>query len=137
MRIRRALPEDIPPAVELAGLLGLDYPGMEADALWVADEDGRICGLVALKDHDDCRELCALGVEPEFRGRGAARALVEALMAETRGEVHLATIIPEFFGSCGFSRSSKIPATFPAKRETAWCQGCPRERCTVMSRERT
>lgn len=137
MRIRRALPEDIPPAVELAGLLGLDYPGMEADALWVAEEDGRIRGLVALKDHDDCRELCALGVHPDFRGRGAARALVEALMAEAPGEVHLATIIPGFFASCGFAPAREVPATFPAKRETSWCQGCPRERCIVMSKEPT
>lgn len=137
MRVRRALPEDLPPAVDLARALGLDYPGMEADALWVAEEDGRIRGLVALKDHDDCRELCALGVDPAFRGRGAARALVEALMAEAPGVVHLATIIPGFFEACGFSRCREVPATFPAKRKTPWCEGCPQERCTVMSRARS
>jgi N-acetylglutamate synthase-like GNAT family acetyltransferase len=137
MRVRRALPEDLPPAVALARSLDLDYPGIEADTLWVAEADGRIIGLVALKDHDDCRELCALGVDPGSRGRGAARALVEALMAEAPGEVHLATIIPGFFETCGFSRTGAVPATFPAKRKTAWCEGCPRERCTVMSRQRT
>jgi N-acetylglutamate synthase-like GNAT family acetyltransferase len=136
MRVRRALPEDLPSAVALARSLGLDYPGMEADTLWVAEADRRIIGLVALKDHDDCRELCALGVAPDARGRGAARALVEALMAEAPGEIHLATIIPGFFETCGFSRTADVPATFPAKRKTAWCEGCPRERCTVLSRRR-
>jgi N-acetylglutamate synthase-like GNAT family acetyltransferase len=134
MRVRKALPEDVPPAVDLARRLGLDFPGLGTEALWVAAEDGRIVGLVALKTHPDCLELCALGVEPDRRGAGVAKALVEALMAETSGDVHLATIIPGFFEACGFSRARDIPPTFPSRRETFWCEGCPQERCTVMWR---
>jgi len=138
MPVRKALPEDLRPAVRLAESLGLDYPGLEADPLWIAEaEGGRIVGLVALKTHPDCLEICALGVDPGERGRGIARALVEALMAEAPGPVHLATVIPGFFEACGFRTiADDIPATFPAKRLTAWCEGCPRERCTVMMREK-
>lgn len=136
MRVRKALPEDIPPAIELARTLGLDYPDMGTDALWVADDGERLIGLVALKKHDDCLELCALGVHPDRRGRGVAKALVEALMAGTPGDVHLATVIPGFFEASGFLRARDIPATFPAKRETFWCAGCPQERCTVMLRKK-
>lgn len=108
---------------------------MESDDLWIAEEDGRVAGVVALKTHPDCLELCALGVDPEYRGRGVAKALVEALMAEAPGDVHLATIIPRFFKACGFHIIRKrVPPTFPAKRRTAWCDGCPREHCTVMRR---
>ncbi|HOW85011.1 MAG TPA: GNAT family N-acetyltransferase [Candidatus Aminicenantes bacterium] len=136
MRIRRALPQDIPPAVGLARTLGLDFPGLEGETLWVAEDGGRIVGLVALKNNGDCRELCALGIDPDFRGRGAAKALVGALMAEAQGDVHLATVIPGFFEACGFTRAREIPATFPARRETFWCEGCPQERCTVMVRRK-
>lgn len=137
MRVRKARQEDLPLAVELARRLGLDYPGMATNPLWVAEEDGRIIGLVALKTHPDCLELCALGVDPAFRGKGAAKTLVEALMAEAPGDVHLAAIIPGFFEGCGFQVIGKdIPAAFPAKRRTAWCEGCPRERCTVMLRKK-
>jgi N-acetylglutamate synthase-like GNAT family acetyltransferase len=136
MRVRKVSPGDAAPAVRLAASLGLDYPGMEADALWVAEDAGEAIGVVALKEHPDCLELCALGVDPAFRGQGAARALVEALMAEAPGDVHLATIIPGFFESCGFSRTADVPGTFPAKRKTAWCEGCPQERCTVMRRRK-
>jgi len=133
MRVRKARPEDVPAAVDLARTLGLDYPGLEADPLWVAEAEGRIIGLVALKRHPDCFELCALGVDPGSRGKGVARALVEALMNEAPGDVHLATLSPDFFESCGFHIiEEEVPATFPAKRETDWCGGCPRERCTVM-----
>ena len=109
---------------------------MEGDRLWIAEEAGEIAGVVALREHPDCLELCALGVDPGSRGKGIAKALVEALMAEAPGEVHLATIIPGLFESCGFVRAREIPATFPAKRETSWCEGCPRERCSVMRREK-
>ncbi len=136
MRVRKALPPDIPAALELAQKLGLDYPDLGTDALWVAEDGGRIIGLVALKTHPDCLELCALGVEPDRRGRGVARALVEAVAAEAPGDVHLATIIPGFFESCGFVRARDIPPTFPGRRETFWCEGCPQERCTIMLRRK-
>ena len=85
MLVREAIPEDIPAAVALARRLELDSPGLEADRLWVAVESGGVIGLVALKSHPDCLELCALGVDPDHRGKGTAKALVEALMAEAPG----------------------------------------------------
>jgi len=136
MRIRNSRTEDILLAIELARRLDLDYPGLEADPIWVAEEARDIIGLVALKEHPDCLELCALGVDPRFRGKGVGKALVEAVMVAASGRVHLATIIPEFFEACGFEKSADIPATFPEKRKTAWCDGCPQERCTVMVRKK-
>ena len=136
MLVRKANPEDIPRVVELARSLDMDYPGMESDRLWVAEESGVITGLVALKEHPDCLELCGLGVEPGSRGKGLGKDLVEALMAEASGDVHLATVIPEFFAACGFEKSADIPATFPEKRNTSWCEGCPQKRCTVMLRKK-
>jgi N-acetylglutamate synthase-like GNAT family acetyltransferase len=136
MRVRKGGQKDIPVVIGLARRLGLDYPGMDSDPLWVAEEAGEIVGLVMLKTHPDCLELCALGVDPGSRGKGVAGALVEALMKESPGDVHLATTIPRFFESGGFARTDDVPAAFPAKRKTAWCEGCPQERCTVMLRKK-
>lgn len=138
MRVRKAGKEDFPPIIELARSLDLDTPGMEGDRFWVAEEeDGRIVGIVGLKKHPDCLELCALGVEAAHRGRGIAKALVEALMAEARGDVHLATIIPGLFEAMGFERTKDIPRTFIEKWKTAWCDGCDRRWCTVLLRKAT
>ncbi|MBE0712772.1 MAG: GNAT family N-acetyltransferase [Candidatus Aminicenantes bacterium] len=120
----------------MARALGLDYPGMESDMIWVAEKAGEIVGLVALKKHPDCLELCGLGVDPGSRGKGLGKSLVETLMADVAADVHLATVIPEFFEACGFEKTGSVPATFPAKRKTAWCEGCPQERCTVMLRKK-
>jgi len=136
MRVRKARSEDIPGAIELARSLGLDYPGMESDVIWVAAEGGEIAGLIALKEHPDCLELCGLGVDSRSRGKGIAKALIEALMAAAPGDVHLATVVPGFFAACGFERTADVPATFPAKRATAWCEGCSQELCTVMVRKK-
>ena len=135
MRVRKALPEDVPHAVALARRLDLDYPGMEGDQMWVAEVAGRVVGLVGLKKHLDCLELCALGVDPGLRGKGLAKALVSALMAAASGEVHLATVIPRFFETCGFEKARKIPSIFPEKRKTDWCEGCDARLCTVMVRK--
>jgi N-acetylglutamate synthase-like GNAT family acetyltransferase len=135
MRVRKALPGDIPQTIALAKSLDLDYPGLEKDDLWVAEEGGQIVGLAALKKQPDCWELCALGVEAAHRRKGAARALVESLVTAAPGDVYLATVVPGFFKVCGFARTTKVPSTFPARRKTAWCDGCDRRRCTVMVRK--
>ena len=136
MRIRKAGSKDIPSLVALAASLGLDYEGMDGDTFWAAEADGRVVGLVGLKRHADCQELCALGVDPVFRQRGLGRGLVEALVGGTPGDIYLATVIPAFFESCGFERPSTAPKTFAEKRLTAWCEGCDTRLCTVMVRRR-
>ncbi len=98
----------------------------------MAEENGRVVGIVGLKEHFDSRELVSLGLDPNLRSRGWGRELVEALAADTRGDIYLATVIPGFFERCGFARVPEAPPGM--KKEPAWCEGCPRERCTIMVR---
>ncbi|MGD0782491.1 MAG: GNAT family N-acetyltransferase [Candidatus Aminicenantales bacterium] len=135
MLIRRAAPEDRPGIRRLAERLDLDYPGMESDPFWAAEEDGMIAGIVGLKRHADSDELVSLGVDPARRLKGLGRRLVESLAAEVPGAVFLATVNPGFFARCGFTPIPSGPVGMMAK-EAAWCEGCPRERCTVMIRKK-
>jgi N-acetylglutamate synthase-like GNAT family acetyltransferase len=133
MKIRKAHPEDAPPIRALAASLGLDYAGMESDPAWCAEDGGRVIGSVRLIAHPDSLELVALGVDPAFRGRGLGRRLVRALLDETDGDVHLATIIPDFFARCGFVRIGSVPAGM--LKDPSWCEGCDRTQCAVMVRK--
>jgi N-acetylglutamate synthase-like GNAT family acetyltransferase len=137
MTVRKPGAGDILKALELARTLGLDYPEMEKDKLWIAEEAGRVVGVVALRTHPDCRELCSLGVDPGFRNLGAGRALVEAVMTEAPGEVHLGTTVPGYFEKLGFQPAAPVPGSLAAKRSSAWCEGCDIDRCTVMVRVKT
>jgi len=132
MRIRKARPSDIPEIRKLTVSLGLDYPGMEEDRIWVAEENGRLWGMVALLAHPDCLELVALGVDPDVRSTGLGSRLIETLMDAAAANVYLATVIPGYFERHGFIRTDHVPRGMA--KDPAWCEGCPKERCTVMVR---
>jgi len=130
MKIRKARPKDRSRVAAFAGGHRMDYPGMEKDDFFVAERDGRLIGIVGLKRHPDCLELCSLAVDEAERGAGAGRLLVEEVLSRAGGPVHLATVIPAFFERCGFARTAAAPAGM--KKDAAWCEGCDRSLCTIM-----
>lgn len=133
MKIRKARPEDRRRVEAFARRHAMDYPGMELDEFLMAEDGGRLAGIVALKKHADCLELCSLCVDEAERGTGLGRRLVEELFLTAGGTVHLATIIPGFFEKCGFVRTLAVPGGM--KKDAAWCEGCDKSLCTVMVRE--
>lgn len=73
----------------------------------VAEDDGRVIGCGALHLYGThLAEIRSIAVAPEAKGRGAGRALVDALMAESRRQsvtcVCLFTRSPQFFAHLGF-----------------------------------
>ncbi len=134
MRIRKAKKADLPQIIHLAKKYDLDYAGMESDSFWVAAEGPKILGIVGLKRHTDCEELCALGVEEKSRGAGLGKRLVSAFMKAAPGDVYLATVIPLFFEKLGFRKVAEIPASMVKKSD--WCRDCRRDLCTVMVKSR-
>ncbi|HEX2695169.1 MAG TPA: GNAT family N-acetyltransferase [Acidobacteriota bacterium] len=133
MKIRKAGAEDRDRVTAFARKHGMANAGMEEDAFLLAEDGGRLAGVIGLKKHPDCLELCALCVEDADRGTGLGRILVEEVVRLAGGPIHLTTIIPGFFEKCGFVRTSAVPAGM--KKDPDWCEGCDMSRCTVMIRE--
>lgn len=82
----------------------------------VAEHEGKIIGCGALHLYGmHLAEIRTIAVLPEFKGLGAGRLLVEALLAEAGRHsvtcVCLFTRIPEFFGHMGFTiaRREELP----------------------------
>lgn len=134
MNIRRARREDFSAVRKLAAALGLDYAGMEKAPFWLAEEGERVIGIVSLLAHPDCRELVSLGVDPEVRKAGLGGRLIETVMDAAGEDVYLATVIPEYFERHGFVRTLTMPPGMA--KDPAWCEGCPKDRCTVMVRKK-
>jgi N-acetylglutamate synthase-like GNAT family acetyltransferase len=133
MKIRKAGPEDRGRIAAFVHRHGMDYAGMEQDEFLLAEDGVRLAGVVALRRHPDCLELCALCVEHADRKMGFGRLLVEGLVRTAGGAVYLATVIPAFFEKYGFARTLEVPRGM--KKDAAWCEGCDKALCTVMIRE--
>jgi len=134
MIVRRADKEDMPYIIRIAWRLALDYPGMENDTFFIAEERGKVVGIIGLKDLGDFLEVLAVGVLEEYREMGIGRKLVEEALKTVRGrQVYLLTAIPGFFESLGFEKANKVPEAL--KKDPSWCAGCQKEKCAVMHKE--
>jgi GNAT superfamily N-acetyltransferase len=72
-------------AVQLAELRRSGWPSGPRDGLWMAEMDGAVVGGVTLRDlGDGLARLGHLALQPEARGSGAGRALVESVLAAAR-----------------------------------------------------
>jgi len=131
MIVRRANNKDMPYITRIAWRLALDYPGMENDIFFVAEERGKIIGILGLKDFGEFLEMRAVGVLEEYRQIGSGRRLVaEALKSLEGRPVYLLTTIPRFYEPLGFKKIDKVPPAL--KKDPDWCAGCQREKCTAM-----
>jgi amino-acid N-acetyltransferase len=98
----------------------LNPHGLDWQRFRVAVAGARVVGAVQLRRHaDGSRELGSLVVAREHRGRGLAAQLIEALLADHAGPVHLVTAranVPHY-RRWGFA----TVAARPDRRN--WCLG--------------
>jgi N-acetylglutamate synthase-like GNAT family acetyltransferase len=87
----------------------LDNRELKRDEFTVAVSKGKLLGFGRLRHHEECTELCSLGVVVPHRRKGIGKAIVEALIKRASEDIFLVCIIPDFFTPFGF----KIVDTFP------------------------
>jgi N-acetylglutamate synthase-like GNAT family acetyltransferase len=88
--IRRAVQADQASIAAMVRAAGINPFGLYWPRFLVAEEDGRVIGVVQVKPHGDgSRELASLAAIPERRGQGVGSALVEAILASETGPVYL------------------------------------------------
>jgi len=72
-------------AVQLAELRRSGWPGGPGEGLWIAELDGSVVGGVTLRDlGGGLARLGHLALQPEVRGSGAGRRLVESVIEAAR-----------------------------------------------------
>ncbi len=123
----------MPYIVRIAWRLALDYPGMENDTFFVAEERGKIVGILGIRDFGEFLELVAVGVLEEYREMGVGKKLVEEALKNLAGKnVYLLTTVPGFYEKLGFIKVDEVPEVL--KKDPAWCAGCDRAKCVVLLR---
>jgi N-acetylglutamate synthase-like GNAT family acetyltransferase len=94
----------------------------------VAERDGRIIGVGQVKPHGDgSRELASIAVIPDWRGRGIASAVIQALLARESGPLYLTcrSLLESFYVRFGFQRIERDEMS-PYFRRISWVANPPR-----------
>jgi N-acetylglutamate synthase-like GNAT family acetyltransferase len=90
-RIQAALEEHAAVIQRLVVASSINPTGLDWQRFLLAvDETGKLIGCGQIKPHSDgSQELASIAVEPAWRGRGIARALIERLIAQADGPLYL------------------------------------------------
>ena len=95
----------------------LDNRDLKKEQFIIADGDGELLGFGRLREHDDCFELCSLGVVTPYRRQGIGKAIVSRLIENSSINIYLVCIIPDFFIPFGFQIVSEYPDSIQNKME--------------------
>jgi N-acetylglutamate synthase-like GNAT family acetyltransferase len=97
----------------------LDDRSLQPSEFLVAIEEDTVLGFGRIREHEDCSELCSLGVIEPKRHKGIGTALVQELIQKAKQPLYLVCIIPEFFEPSGFHVCEKYPTALQNK--LAYC----------------
>ncbi len=90
MNLRPATQLDQPPITRIIREANINPMSLDWHRFLVAEEDGAIIGVGQIKSHGDgSRELASIAVVPSHQGRGIARQIIEALIAQEPGTLYL------------------------------------------------
>ena len=118
----------------------LDDTSMDYHQFIIAELNGEFAGFGRIKEYNDAKELCSLGVLPKYRGKGISRLLIKELKTKAVIKpLHVVTIIPALFKKFGFEEIIKYPTSLLPKMDycTNTLGGCDNgEQYVVMKKMR-
>ncbi|MEJ2706610.1 MAG: GNAT family N-acetyltransferase [Anaerolineales bacterium] len=106
--LRPAQAPDFPAIQSIIRNAHINPMGLKWDRFLVAvDQENRVIGCGQIKPHSDGSfELASIAVKPDWRGQGAARAIIERLISSHRGDLYLTcrASLGALYEKFGFSR---------------------------------
>lgn len=93
----------------------LDDRDLQQEQFTAAFCNDQLVGFGRLRKHNDCTELCSLGVVTSYRKQGIGKALTAELIKRSSQNLYLVCIIPEFFMPFGFHIAGEYPSSIQNK----------------------
>ena len=113
--IRKADPKHFKLICQFINKFELDNRNLRKEEFLVALINHNLVGFGRIRKHENCSELCSLGViEPE-RFKGVGKQLVQALIQKATEPIYLACIIPQYFEPFGFVVVDEFPESMQEK----------------------
>ena len=128
VRIRPAMEADQAEITRIVRSSNITPFGLAWPRFLVAEDQGRIVGTGQVKQHGDgSRELASISVIPEYRHKGIATAVVNALLARESGVLYLTCRrqMEPFYNRFGFVTAGRDEMS-PYFRRIAWATNPPR-----------
>ncbi len=140
IKTRQALITDLKCIEGAIKQMQLDDTLIDYHQFIIAELNGEFAGFGRIKEYNDAKELCSLGVLPKYRGKGISRLLIKELKTKAVIKpLHVVTIIPTLFKKFGFEEIIKYPTSLLPKMDycTNTLGGCDNgEHYVVMKRMR-
>jgi N-acetylglutamate synthase-like GNAT family acetyltransferase len=106
--LRPAQAPDFPAIQSIIRNAHINPMGLKWDRFLVAvDQENRVIGCGQIKPHSDGSfELASIAVKPDWRGQGAARAIIKRLISSHQGDLYLTcrASLGALYEKFGFSR---------------------------------
>jgi amino-acid N-acetyltransferase len=139
--ITPAKPTDVAAIAALLARDGLPIDGLadHVRTAFVAREAGRIVGVAGLEAYADGGLLRSVVVDPEFRGTGLGRRLVNAVVDLARGRqlpaiYLLTTTAAEYFPKLGFVAIAREHVPAGVRQSVEFVSACPASASAMMKR---
>lgn len=100
---------------QLARKLQLDTEDLNPSQFLVISDNKKVIAFGRLREHKDATELCTIGVENSFQGKGYGMKIVKHLLSQAERDVYLVTVIPGFFAKLDFDFIEKYPDSLQKK----------------------
>lgn len=140
INIRQASLTDLKCIEDAIKEMQLDDTLIDYHQFIIAELNGEFAGFGRIKEYNDAKELCSLGVLPNYRGKGISRLLIKELKVKAVIKpLHVVTIIPALFKKFGFEEIINYPTSLLPKINycTNTLGGCDNgEHYVVMKRMR-
>lgn len=137
--IRPATADDLAAVEDLLtrSKLPLDGAKESLSSFVVTERDGKIVGVAGLERRGDYALLRSAAVDPEWRGRGLGRTLVERVISDAesaglRALYLLTTTAEKFFPAFGFEETTRDAVPAELQGTTEFTSACPSS-ATVMT----
>ena len=93
----------------------LDNRQLEQHEFLIALYNNKLAGFGRIREHNNCSEMCSLGIVAPARSKGIGKKLVKALAQKARQDLFLVCIIPGYFAELGFYETKEYPAAIKNK----------------------
>ncbi|MFA6169730.1 MAG: GNAT family N-acetyltransferase [Candidatus Margulisiibacteriota bacterium] len=128
--IRHARAADLPQIKSILKSVDEDIAAQSWDNFRVAEKSGIVVGIVKIDEYKDYCFLSSLALQPSEQNQGIASFLMAQSLAQTKKDVYIYTIIPEFFRRFGFAPTA--PPPFLPKKDKMECARCHPALCVCM-----